>query len=115
VRLKRGASPFELLRYLFTDPPRQIVVVDYAPRLVVDYHMTGKFPAAAGPAVMGDVLNFQPSQNLETNEEAKENQINLTTAPPDKAPRSAPHLFQRLIMVWQCGVPYFSSASGHAL
>jgi hypothetical protein len=115
VRLKRGASPFELLRYLFTDPPRQIVVVDYAPRLVVDYHMTGKFPAAAGPAVMGDVLNFQPSHNLEKNEEAKENQINLTTAPPDKAPRSAPHLFQRLIMVWQCGVPYFSSASSHAL
>jgi hypothetical protein len=102
-----GASSFELLRYLFTNPPRQIVVVDYAPRLVVDYHMTRKLPAAAGPAVMGDVLNFQPSHNLEKNEQAKESQINPTTAPRDKAPRSAPHLCQRLIMVWQCGVPTF--------
>jgi hypothetical protein len=105
-RPKRGASSLELLRYLFTNPPRQIIVVDYAPRLVVDYHMTGKFRAAAGPAVMGDVLNFQPSHNLEKNEQAKENQINLNTAPGDKAPRSAPHLFHGLIMVWQSGVPY---------
>ena len=88
-----GASSFELLRYLFTNAPRQIVVVDYASRLVVEYHVTGIFPAATGPAVMGDVLNFQPSHNLEKNEQAKKNQKNLAAAPRDKAPRSAPPLF----------------------
>jgi hypothetical protein len=102
------ASSFELLRYLFTNAPRQIVVVDYASRLVVEYHVTGIFPAATGPAVMGDVLNFQPSHNLEKNEQAKKNQKNLAAAPRDKAPRSAPPLFQSLIVVWQCGVPLLS-------
>ena len=96
---RAGASSFELLRYLFTNAPRQIVVVDYASRLVVEYHVTGIFPAATGPAVMGDVLNFQPSHNLEKNEQAKKNQKNLAAAPRDKAPRSAPHLFRSLIVV----------------
>jgi hypothetical protein len=106
---RAGASSFELLRYLFTNALRQIVVVDYASRLVVEYHVTGIFPAATGPAVMGDVLNFQPSHNLEKNEQAKKNQKNLAATPRDKAPRSAPHLFQSLIVGWQCGVPLLSN------
>jgi hypothetical protein len=105
---RAGASSFELLRYLFTNAPRQIVVVDYASRLVVEYHVTGIFPAATGPAVMGDVLNFQPSHNLEKNEQAKKNQKNLAAAPRDKAPRSTPHLFRSLIVGWQCEVPVLS-------
>jgi hypothetical protein len=105
---RAGASSFELLRYLFTNAPRQIVVVDYASRLVVEYHVTGIFPAATGPAVMGDVLNFQPSHNLEKNEQAKKNQKNLAAAPRDKAPRSAPHLFRSLMVGWQCEVPVLS-------
>jgi hypothetical protein len=50
-----GASSFDLLRDLFADAPRQIVIVDYAPRLVVDYYATGIFPAATGRAVTGNV------------------------------------------------------------
>jgi hypothetical protein len=107
--LEGGPSSFELLCYLFANAPRQIVVVDYAPRLVVDYHVTGIVPATPGPTVMGDVLNFQPSDDLEKNKQAKKDQKNLAAAPGDKAPRSAPHLFQSLIVVRHVGSPTYQA------